>query len=115
MSRDVAGQASVEVVAGAVAMLVAGLVALQLLGAGYAAVMADHATEAAALAVATGGDPRRAARSAVPGWPSRSLHVRHSGGHVRVTLVPPSLFGALGRRLSITSQADVRPAAAGLP
>jgi hypothetical protein len=103
------GQASVEVIAGAVAVLLAGLIGLQLLGAGYAAVMADHATESAALAIATGADPRRAARSAVPGWPAHSMRVRRRGGQVRVTLVPPSLFGALGRRLAITSEANVRP------
>ena len=49
---DARGQASVEVVASAGFLLLAGLIGLQLLGFGYAVVMADNAAEAAALALA---------------------------------------------------------------
>ena len=103
-----AGQASVELAAGAVVAILAGLVALQLLAAGYAAVMADHAAEAGALALANGRAPAAAARSAVPGWPARATRVRVDGGAVEVTLVPAALFSPLRERLSATGRAVVR-------
>ena len=102
------GQASVEVIGGTVALLFTALIGFQLLGAGYAAVMAGHAAEAAALAVANGHDARGAAARAVPGWPAHALDVRRSGGRVRVTLRPPSLFHLLDGRLAISEQAAVR-------
>lgn len=102
------GQASVEVVGGTLALLLAGLVCFQLLAAGYAAVMAGHAAESAALAIANGHDARRAAARAVPGWPARAMEVQRSGGRVRVTLRPPTLFHALDGRLAITERAAVR-------
>jgi hypothetical protein len=105
---DQAGQASVEVAAGAVAMLLAALVALQLLTAGYAAVMADHAAEAGALALANGRGATGAARSAVPAWPHGATRVEVEGDAVAVTLVPPSPFGFLHERLSVTGRAVVR-------
>jgi hypothetical protein len=105
------GQASVELAAGGAAVLAAALVALQLLAAGYAAVMADHAAEAGALAVADRRDPAHAARSAVPGWPDRAAAVELEGDAVRVTLVPPSPFAFLRKRLSVTGRAVVRPPA----
>ena len=63
---DERGQASVELVAALPALLLAALVALQLLAAGYAMTLADGAAEAGALALASGehgsgGGPRRAA------------------------------------------------------
>ncbi len=103
-----AGQASLELLGGTVAALFAGALGLQVLGAGYAAVMADHAAEAAALAVANGAPPREAALAALPGWPSGALRVRHAGGHVTVTLVPPSPLPFLRGRLEIDSRASVR-------
>jgi len=103
----------VEVIGGAMAVLLAGLVAFQLLGVGYAAVMADHAAEAAALAAATGGDPRGAAREAVPGWPAGAIDVSRRGGHLRVTLRPPSVLRILSGRLKITSEAVVATPANG--
>jgi hypothetical protein len=101
-------QASLELAAGAVVAMLVGLVALQLLAAGYAAVMADHAAEAGALALANGRAPRAAARSAVPGWPEGATRVRLSGEAVEVTLVPPSPFPSLRKRLSATGRAVVR-------
>jgi hypothetical protein len=103
------GQASVEAVAGIALLAAAGLLAFQLLGAGYAAVMAGHSAEAAALAVANGGDPQRAALDAVPGWPRRALEVRARGGHVRVTLTPPSPLGFLRGRLQVNGEAAALP------
>lgn len=108
------GQASVEVAAGAAAMALAALVALQLLAAGYAAVMAGHAAEAGALALANGRGAGDAARSAVPGWPDTAAHVRVEGNAVVVTLVPPSPLRFVRERLSVTGRAAVRrPSGAG--
>jgi hypothetical protein len=101
-------QASVELLAGAAAVLAAALVALQLLAAGYAAVMADHAAEAGALAVANGRQAAGAARSSVPAWPDSAAHVEQEGNAVLVTLVPPSPFAFLRKRLSVTGRAVVR-------
>jgi hypothetical protein len=105
------GQASVELLAGAGALLVAALVALQLLAAGYAAVMADHAAEAGALALADGHGAAAAARSAVPGWPDGAIQVEVGRGTVVVTLAPPSPLGALRARLAARGRAVVRPPA----
>jgi hypothetical protein len=102
------GQASVELAAGAAVALMVSLLALQVLAAGYAAVMADHAAEAGALALANGRPAADAARSAVPGWPQRAAHVQVEGDMVRVTLVPPSPFAFLRGRLSATGRAVVR-------
>ena len=102
------GQASVELVAGAATMLVVGLVTLQLLAAGYAAVMADHAAEAGALAIVNGREAAGPARSSVPAWPDRAANVETEGDAVRVTLVPPSPLAYLRRRLSVTGRAVVR-------
>ena len=61
------GQATVELVAALPALLLAALVALQLLAAGYALTLADGAAEAGALALASGGSAAEAAREALPG------------------------------------------------
>jgi hypothetical protein len=102
------GQASVELIGGAVGLLLAGLVAFQLLAAGYAVVMADHAAEAAALALANERDATDAARASVPGWPHGAARVRTRGDHVFVTLLPPSPLDFLRDRLAVTGEAAVR-------
>src|SRR5919108_269537 len=56
------GQASVEMLAGIPALLVAGLLALQLLAAGYSLTLADGAVEAGAMALAAGRPPPPAGR-----------------------------------------------------
>ena len=110
-----AGQASVEMLGATVALLLAGLIAFQLLAAGYAAVMADHAAEAAALALVNGRQPRAAAEQALPGWPARALRVRAEGGRAVVTLVPPSPLAFVRDRLSFTAEATARTPARPLP
>jgi hypothetical protein len=102
------GQASVELIGGLSALLLAALVGFQLLTAGYAAVMADHAAEAAALALANGEEPAKAARAALPGWPPRSLRVQTGRNRVAVELTAPSPLGFLKRRLVLTGEAAVR-------
>jgi hypothetical protein len=101
------GQASVELVAVAGAVLLASLIGFQLLAAGYAVVMADHAAEAAAIALVNRRPTAEAAVDAVPGWPRRALRVRRERGMVAVTLLPPSPLAILRDRLSITGRAAV--------
>jgi hypothetical protein len=113
MSGD-SGQASVELLGGALAMLLAGLIGLQVLGAGYGAVMADHAAEAAALAIFNGRPPETAVRTAVPGWPDGAIGVDRTGDLVRVRLRAPSLLRSLRGRLTFEGTArlpgaEVRP------
>ncbi len=104
------GQASVELVAALPALLLAALVALQLLAAGYAITLADGAAEAGALALASGGSATGAARAALPGWAKDDVDVRVAGGRVSVRLRPPSPFRAVAERLAVTSSASARPA-----
>jgi hypothetical protein len=104
------GQATVELVAALPALLLAALVALQLLAAGYALTVADGAAEAGALALASGGSASAAARESLPGWAADDVSVSIQGGEVSVRLRPPSPLGAVARRLTVTSSAAVRPA-----
>lgn len=104
------GQASVELVAALPALLLAAMLALQLLVAGYALTLADGAAEAGALALASGDSAAEAARAALPGWAEDSVVVSVEGGTVSVRLRPPSPFAALAERLAVTSTASVRPA-----
>lgn len=103
------GQATVELVAALPALLLAGLVTLQLLAVGYAVTLADGAAEAGALALATGRPAKAAARDALPGWAEDRVDVNVRGGRVRVRLRPPSPLGALADRLAVASSAAVRP------
>jgi hypothetical protein len=105
---DEHGQASVELVAGLPALLLAGLLSLQLLAAGYCLTLADGAAEAGAIALASGRPAAPAARSALPGWARERVGVTIEGGRVSVRLRPPSPFGALASRLAVTSSATVR-------
>lgn len=104
------GQATVELVAALPALLLAALVALQLLAAGYAMTLADGAAEAGALALASGGSAADAARTALPGWAEDDVSVRVEGGTVSVRLRPPSPISALSERLAVSSSAAARPA-----
>jgi pilus assembly protein CpaE len=102
------GQASVELLGAVPALLLLGLVFFQLLAVGYSAVLAGNAAEAAALAAATGGDPREAARAAVPGWSRARLTVRATGGRVDVTMRPPAPLGRVERALAVSASAEVQ-------
>jgi Flp pilus assembly protein TadG len=104
------GQATVELVAALPALLLAALVALQLLAAGYVLTLADGAAEAGALALASGGSAADAAREALPGWAKQDVSVEVRGGQVSVRLHPPSPFAAVADRLEVTSTASARPA-----
>jgi hypothetical protein len=103
------GQSTVELVAVLPALLLAGLLALQLLVTGYALTFADGAAEAGALALAAGRPAADAARQALPGWAKDDVNVSISGGRVTVRLRPPSPFNAVADRLAVTSSATARP------
>ncbi len=105
---DARGQASVELVAALPALVLAALVALQLLAAGYALTLADGAAEAGALALAAGGSPKDSVRAALPGWADDDVSVTVEGNRVSVRLRPPSPFGAVAERLAVTSTASAR-------
>jgi hypothetical protein len=110
MIEDESGQATVELVAGLPALLLAALLALQLLVAGYALTLADGAAEAGALALAAGRPASAAVRSALPGWATDDVAVSVRGGEVSVRLRPPSPLPAFAKRLTVTSTAAARPA-----
>jgi hypothetical protein len=103
------GQSTVELVAALPALLLAGLLALQLLVAGYSLTLADGAAEAGALALASGRPAVAAARGAVPGWAEDGVSVSVEGGRVTVRLRPPSPIPSLARALAVTSSAQARP------
>jgi hypothetical protein len=104
------GQATVELIAALPALLLAALVALQLLATGYALTLADGAAEAGALALASGGSAAAAAREALPGWAEDDVSVSVEGGEVSVRLRPPSPVAAIADRLTVSSSAAARPA-----
>lgn len=104
------GQATVELVAALPALLLAALLSLQLLAAGYALTLADGAAEAGALALASGDSAEDAARGVLPGWARDDVSVEVRGDEVSVRLRPPSPFRAIAERLEVSSSASARPA-----
>jgi hypothetical protein len=105
--RHERGQAAVELLAVLPLVLAVAVVAAQLLAVGYSSVLAGNAAEAAALAVAGGGDPRGAARQALPGWSRAHARVSVGAGEVRVNLRPPTLVRPLAEQLEISATASV--------
>ena len=103
------GQASVELVAVAPMLLAAVLAVSQLLAAGAAQELADHAAEAGAVALLQRTDPAAAAREAVPGWSRGRVDVRVQDRRVRVRLRPGSFLPALAELLEATGEADAGP------
>jgi pilus assembly protein CpaE len=104
------GQASVELLGSLPVLLLVGAVVLQLLAIGYSATLAGSAAEAAALAVAGGGDASEAARAAVPGWSRAGLRVDSGDGRVEVRLRPPSPLTFVRDELELHASARVEPA-----
>jgi hypothetical protein len=105
--RSEAGQAAVEMVALVPLIIAIGLAVLQLLAVGYASVLAGSASEAGALALAAGADPRAGVREALPGWSEAKARVSVEGGEVEVRLRPPSPLHGLGEQLEVTGRAAV--------
>lgn len=108
--RD-AGQALLELLALAPLLLVAALVAAQVLAAGVCRELAGHAAEAGAVAILQDADPAAAARAALPGWSRRGLAVVVRGRRVEVRLTPPRFVPGAAGRLGARSAADAGPAA----
>jgi hypothetical protein len=102
------GQATLELLAGIPALVLAGLVALQLLATGYSLTLADGAAEAGAMAFAAGKPPRPAVREALPGWARGREAVEVRGGRLTVRLEPPSPLATIARELAVTSSTWVR-------
>ncbi len=107
------GQASVELLAGLPALLVAALIGFQLLATGYSLTLADGAAEAGALARVVGSEAEPAARAALPGWARDRVDVHERDGAVVVELLPPAPLSALGDSLAVSSSAWVREPAEG--
>jgi len=106
--RHERGQAALELLAVLPLVLAVAMAAAQLLAVGYASVLAGNAAEAAALAVAGGGDPRAAARQALPGWSRAHARVSVRGGEVRVNLRPPTLLRPFAGELEVAAAASVK-------
>jgi uncharacterized protein (UPF0333 family) len=107
MARE-EGQASLELLAGIPALVLASLVALQLLAAGYSLTLADGAAEAGAMALTAGKPAGPAVRDALPGWARGRSDVDVDGGRLTVRLEPPSPLSAIARDLSVSSSTWVR-------
>lgn len=99
------GQSQVEVVMMTPIVLLCCLLGLQGLVAGVNFVAAGNASHAGALAGQLGNDPRKAARSAAPGWSTSRIEVTTRGRRVQVRLKPRSLFPALAGLLAVSSEA----------
>lgn len=106
-ARRERAQASVELLGAAPAVLIVGLVVMQLMAIGYAKVLAGGAAEAGALALAAGGDARAGVREALPGWSRARARVWVRGGRVRVRLMPPSPLRRVAHRLQVSADASV--------
>jgi hypothetical protein len=107
--RSRSGQATVELLGALPAVLITALVVFQLLALGYSKVLAGNAAEAAALAVAGGGEARGAARAALPGWSRARMRVESRSGRVVVRLRPPSPLRVVARALEVEATAAVSP------
>jgi hypothetical protein len=104
------GQAQIELIAGIPLLLLAALVALQLLAVGYSQSLADGAAEAGAIAAADGRDALEAAEAGMPGWARGRIDVDVDDGRVEVALDPPALLPGLAGHLGVSSDAYARPA-----
>jgi hypothetical protein len=101
------GQASVELLGAVPAVLLVGMVLLQLMAVGYSSVLAGSAAEAGALALAAGADPEAGVKEALPGWTRAHARVSVRRGRVRVRLRPPSPMRALSGRFEVRGEAAV--------
>jgi hypothetical protein len=104
------GQASLELVATVPAMVLGGMIALQLAITGYTLHLADGAAEAAALAAAAGTDPESAAVAALPGWASDRVDVSVDDGRVEVAVRPPAPHPQISSALEVSAAAWTRSA-----
>jgi hypothetical protein len=89
--RSESGQSSAELVAVVPILIVVTLALAQLAVAGYALWTAGTAARAAARAEEVGGDPRAAARSAVPTWLEHRMRV-DTDDPIEIRLAAPALL-----------------------
>jgi hypothetical protein len=108
-SREI-GQATVETLAAIPMLLLAGLVALQLLLTGYSLTLVDGAAEAGALALAYDRPAVTAVEASLPAWAADRADIEVRGGKVTVRLSPPSLLSLIAEQLAVTSSSYARPA-----
>jgi hypothetical protein len=108
-SADEGGQASVEAVCGFVVLMLAGLLCLQLLAAGYTLTIVDGAAEAGAVALVRGRSVDAAVLRALPGWARSRVSITRVGESVSVRLRPPSPIPSLAEGLAVSSTAAARP------
>lgn len=101
------GQASVELLGAVPLVLLAGLVAWQLVLAGHTLWLSAQAARTAARAEAVGKDPSRAARSALPDSLERGLRVsRRRGGGVTVKVRMPLVVRRFGGRAVVSASSS---------
>jgi pilus assembly protein CpaE len=106
--RSELGQASVEFVAAVPFVLLCAAVAWQLALAGQTAWLCANAARVAARAEVVGGDPREAARSALPSSLRRGLVVSRTGsGAVRVRVRIPVLVRSWSTPLTVSASAGL--------
>jgi type II secretory pathway component PulK len=103
-----AGQASVELVAVLPLVMLAGLVAWQLLLAGHSLWLCANAARAAARADTVGRSAESAARSALPEALERDLSVdRLREGGVRVSVRVPAVLQSFGTPVRVSARASL--------
>jgi hypothetical protein len=106
-AADRRGQATVELVGLLPLIVTVVFTAAQLLAAGVARELADHAAQAGAMAVLQDtGAPADVARDALPRWARDRAKIDVDGDHVSVTLAPPAPLSAVADALTAHAEAD---------
>lgn len=108
MSRE-AGQATVELVALLPLLLIAALAGAALVASHAAGEQAGQAAQAGAMALLQGGDPRAAARRALPAGTRRRAAIEVDGHRITVRVRPDLPLAALERPLAASATADAGP------
>ena len=103
------GQATVELVALLPLLLIAALAGAALVASHAAGEQAGQAAQAGAMAVLQGGDPRAAARRALPAGARRRAAIEIRGRRVTVHIRPDLPLTALEHPLTGTATADAGP------
>jgi hypothetical protein len=103
------GQATVELVALLPLLLIAALAGAALVAAHAAGEHAGQAAQAGAMALIQGGDPRAAARRALPAGTRRRATIEIHGRRVTVRIRPDLPVAALERPLTGTATAAAGP------
>jgi hypothetical protein len=103
------GQATVELIAFLPLVLAGGLAAAVLLAGQAAGEQAGQAAQAGAMALIQGGDPRGAARAALPAAVRRRATIDVDGRRVTVRVRPRAPLPSLASLLTATAIADAGP------